>query len=165
MLRRSVCFLIFGATVLSLNSLRCLGQEGTCAPSGNSREQERCADLQLRTADADLRSVLRSAIAKYTLTGPELAETHRLPKFDRDQQTAWNLRMSQGLTSSQTTWLTYRESACSTVRTMYDTGTMGPVAVTLCKVNITKDRIRFLRSYFLDALPDVDGSAARSPKN
>ena len=90
------------------------------------------------------------ALETYIPTPEAKKETQMLPKFDREQQIKWEKQMLRDLRKSQIVWLTYRESACGAVRTMYSTGTIAVVAVPLCKAEITNTRTKFLRNYFGD---------------
>ncbi len=50
---------------------------------------------------------------------------------------------------AQRAWISYRDAECNVVSVQYGNGTGRPMAVTLCKKDLTDERARRLRTYYL----------------
>jgi uncharacterized protein YecT (DUF1311 family) len=99
-------------------------------------------------AETDLKDAFADALQHYTPTADVRKEDAALPKYDKDHEAQYEKRMRRDLEISQKIWLQYRTAACAAVSSMYDGGTISPAAASLCKVEITRQRIKFLRDYF-----------------
>lgn len=109
-----------------------------------------CANRELAAADKELKQTFQEVLAQYT---PKATQSPMKPELSNSidsQQMQWNRRMLEVLKSSQEAWLQYRESACRAVRDSYEGGTSAEINVPECKAQLTRERIKFLRTYFLD---------------
>jgi uncharacterized protein YecT (DUF1311 family) len=105
---------------------------------------------QLTAVEDEMKHTFDRALGKYTSTPEDQKAIPVLPKSEQKEQLEWEERMRHRLIISQKAWLAYRENSCEAVQEMYEGGTFASVAVPLCKIDITKARIEFLRSYFGD---------------
>jgi uncharacterized protein YecT (DUF1311 family) len=121
-----------------------------CGKAASSAEQDICADQELAMAEKDLKDAFANALQHYTPTADGQKENLTLSKFDRDHEAQYEKRMRRDLEISQKVWLQYRTAACAAVFNMYDGGTISPAAASHCKTDITRQRIRFLRDYFVE---------------
>lgn len=142
-----VAFLAAGCCLFPLTAS---AQKVDCGKAASSAAQDECAAQELATAEADLKDAFADSLQKYTPSAEEQKENAKLPKYDRDHEAQYELRMRRDLEVSQRIWLQYRATACAAVFDMYDEGTVGPAATLLCKVEITEQRIKFLRGYFAE---------------
>ncbi|MDR3751264.1 MAG: lysozyme inhibitor LprI family protein [Terracidiphilus sp.] len=141
------CFIAAGCSLIPLTTS---AQKMDCDKAASSAEQDECADQELAMAETDLKDAFADAIQHYTPMADEQKENAALPKYDRDHEAQLEKKMRRDLEVSQKIWLQYRTAACAAVSDMYDGGTISPAATSLCKAEITKQRIKFLRDYFAD---------------
>jgi uncharacterized protein YecT (DUF1311 family) len=133
--------------VFSTLSLTITAQQMDCSKAATTAEQSQCADNELSTAERDLQSAFTEAIQHYSPAADETSE-NKLPRSQRDSHSQYEKTMRDSLELSQKTWLQYRTAACAAVLNIYEGGTMGPVAASLCKAELAKQRARFLRDNF-----------------
>ena len=127
--------------------LTAIAQESSCSKAPNTAEQYQCANNELAAAEQDLENALADALKRYTPKPDDMKENALSPP-ERDQQAEYERRMRQRLELSQKMWLQYQSAACAAVSDFYEGGTMGPTAAALCKVEIAKQRAKFLRDNF-----------------
>ena len=125
-------------------------QNTDCSKPASSAEQDACADRVLAMADADLKQAFADALQHFSSTVDEKSDNVALPKYDRDHEARYKRIMRRDLTVSQKIWLQYRTAACTAVSDMYDGGTISPAATSLCREEITRQRIKYLRDYFTE---------------
>jgi uncharacterized protein YecT (DUF1311 family) len=140
----------FIAAGFSLVPLTTSAQKMDCGKAASSAEQDQCADQELATAETDLKDAFADALQQYTPTADGQKENATLPKYDKDHETRYEKRMRRDLKVSQRIWFQYRTAACAAVSSMYDGGTISPAAASLCKAEVTRQRIKFLRDYFAE---------------
>ena len=129
-----------------------LPAQSNCGKLLSTAEQAECVNQELQVAESEMNAAFETALENFTpnskvqksWTGPAL------PKSEQDDQVKWEARMRQKLRASQEAWLRYRETACATVREMYDGGTIVEVDVPGCKTDLTESRTKFLREYFIE---------------
>ncbi len=97
-----------------------------------------------------MKDAFADALRRYTPATDEQKENAALPKYDRDLEAKYEKRMRRDLEISQKIWFQYRTAACAAVSDMYYAGSISPTATALCKEEITKQRISFLRGYFAE---------------
>jgi len=105
-----------------------------------------CANQELTAAERQMKRTFQDALAQYT---PK-AEHSRAHNSATNQQAQWERRMRDNLIASQEAWLKYRKSACGAVSDMYGLGTSAEINVPECKADLTRARIKFLRTYFMN---------------
>jgi uncharacterized protein YecT (DUF1311 family) len=133
-------------------------QKMDCSKAASSAEQDECAARELAMAEADLNDAFSDALQHYTPTADEQRENAALPRYDKEHEAQYKRRMRRDLEISQKIWSQYRTAACASVSDMYDGGTISPAATSLCKVEITQQRIKFLHDYF--AGRQVEGTSS-----
>jgi uncharacterized protein YecT (DUF1311 family) len=127
--------------------LTAIAQKLNCGKGSSTAEQYLCANQELATAEQDLQNAFADALQRYTPKADDMKE-NALPPPERDQQAEYERKMRQRLELSQKIWLQYQSAACAAVLDLYEGGTMGPIAATLCKAEIAKQRAKFLRDNF-----------------
>lgn len=140
-------FIAVGCILIPLTTS---AQKMDCSKPASSAEQDECADRELAKAEADLKNAFADALQHYTPSADEQKENAALPKFDRVHEAQYERRMRRDLEVSQKIWLQYRTAACAAVFDTYDSGTIGPSIASLCKEEITRQRIKFLHDYFAE---------------
>lgn len=125
-------------------------QRSDCAKLPSTAEQADCVNRELAATESELKQTLKDALAQYAPAKEQDRKTPAVGNSGSDQQIQWNQRMRDDLNTSQQAWLKYRESACRAVGDSYDGGTFGEVAVPLCKADLARARIKFLRGYFVN---------------
>lgn len=145
-MRRSAIVLISVVVVL-IAAQHLSAQKSDCAKLQSTAEQADCVNHQLQSAESEMNAAFKRALDSYSPIRDKQASAP-LPKSEEADQIKWDLRMQSSLRKSQEAWVRYREIACGTVREMYDGGTMTEVSVPLCKIDLTRERTKFLSSYF-----------------
>lgn len=108
-----------------------------------------CANRKLAAAESELDKTFKKALAQYTPKAAQATDTTRVPNSIDGREIEWERRIRDDLKASQIAWLRYRESACGSVSDWYDGGTAAEINVPECKTELTRARIKFLRTYFL----------------
>ncbi len=145
-------FARFGA-VLAFGMLFCAHvpcQAPNCKEPNSTPEERACAQLDFQAADEHMQRVFRQVLNKYAQSEGERASEARMDKLEREEAVRYRTVMHKELQASQTAWLSYRDAACSAVLAKYEYGTLGPVAATTCKTDLTRERTKFLRTQFLE---------------
>jgi uncharacterized protein YecT (DUF1311 family) len=150
MTKGNFLILAFISAGCGLIPLTMSAQKMDCSKAASSAEQDKCADRELAMAEADLKDAFSDALQHYTPTSDKQKENAALPRYDRDHEAQYERRMRRDLEVSQKIWFQYRTAACASVSDMYDGGTISPAAASLCKVEITQQRIKFLHDYFAE---------------
>lgn len=139
---------LFVVIILCAATSNCLAQIDSCRQFNSTAEQAQCANLALQSAEHDMKLAFDAALRNYTEEHVDTNEKQALPKTEQEEQVRWEAAMLRRVKASQRAWLTYRESACGTVKAMYAGGTIAAVIVPLCKADLTLQRTKFLRDYF-----------------
>jgi len=130
----------------SLTSATCsLAQEHRCEKLKSTAESVRCLGQKTHEAEAKMNQTLEQALSEYLRHHNEdLSATPKIKQIveDEDRLTVAALRQSQ------TEWLAYRDSACSAVEHSYDGGTSASWAAEMCRLELTEQRTRWLKSNF-----------------
>ena len=134
---------------LSLFSLRQYSQarERGCEKLDSTAAKVHCLEQKTLAAEAKMNLAFEHALSAY-LPGshPEkgLSATGKVRQIveEEDRLTVASLR------ESQTEWLSYRNSTCSAIQHMYEGGTVSSEAAEACRLELTEQRTKWLRSNF-----------------
>ena len=95
-----------------------------------------------------MQRVYEHALSQYDPNQKEDSAQPPLPKLDQKMQRDSLRHVVQKLQDSQQLWLDYREKACGAIEDKYKGGTIVGEVVPLCKIDLTKQRTKFLRDNF-----------------
>jgi uncharacterized protein YecT (DUF1311 family) len=135
-----------------LSSATCsFAQERRCEKVESTAERVSCVSQKTQEAEAKMNQTLEQALSEYLRHDTEdLSASPEIKQIveDEDRLTVAALRQSQ------TEWLAYRDSACSAVEHSYDGGTAASWATETCRLELTGQRTRWLKSNFEIATAD-----------
>jgi uncharacterized protein YecT (DUF1311 family) len=117
-----------------------------CDPSGNMREMEVCASLELIDAESVMQEYLK-------LT---------LKNFERRADTDLYSDLMKNISENQLHWETYMESSCKTSTFENRMGTIYSFVLMQCKTEFNRNRAIFLWQNFLQPSPS-DSSDRKIP--
>jgi uncharacterized protein YecT (DUF1311 family) len=139
-------------------------QNEDCEKLQSTAEKSECLAQKLLKVDTDMNRVFQQALSNYLPSVERDNELPKLSKLDLELLHKANKRTVRSLRQSQARWVAYRESACSAVGNMYDTGTIAAEAVPACKIGLTQQRTDWLRSYFeADSAESNTKSSGKDP--
>ena len=127
--------------------VRSQAQERGCEKLESTAAKVHCLEQKTLAAETKMNQAFEHALSAY-LPGshPEkgLSETGKVRQIveEEDRLTVAALR------ESQTEWLSYRNSACSAIQHMYEGGTVSSEAAEACRLELTEQRTKWLRSKF-----------------
>ena len=105
-----------------------------CADSANTQEQIPCGQREVDKADN-----LLTKIYAVVIRGLESGAVDPMFSYFEDKKRA--------LEDSQRAWTKYRDSQCLAVGASYGAGTGKPIGIGYCLLDLTNERLMFVRSY------------------
>lgn len=122
-------------------------QERGCEKLNSTAEKAECLEQELRLAEAEMKATLRQAISVHQDSRNVKGDSPTAAKFINSEE-----RLTvDALRKSQAKWLEYRESACSAVEHKYEGGTITSEAVPACKLELTEQRMKWLKGFIGDS--------------
>lgn len=107
-----------------------------CADPQSTLDMKVCAEIRLRTADAELTKVYAEAIA----------DARRQYATLRRERTYQGMPDSEMIVrKAQNAWLVYRDANCAHQYQIYYGGSLAGLAYIACKADMTEARIKELR--------------------
>ena len=128
-----------------------LAQTSDCAKIETTAQASQCYSKELVQAEADMKSAYQKMLASYAPTEGNLKG---LKGTEREEQRQWYIRMQARIRSSQTAFLAYRQSACAVLDEEYKGGTIHAIVAPSCRLDLTKERVQWLRQRLED---DAEG--------
>ncbi len=113
-----------------------------CGGKESNAEARMCYADELKKADSEMATTYNTMLAHFA---PSEQNLSGIKGASREQQRSWLERMQRQMQASQNAFLAYRDQTCGIFDIEYEGGTMRPIAILACRVELTKQRTQWLQ--------------------